>query len=163
VSAAVLGIWLVLPMLNRGHDRSETHAAAAMRAYAAAQSTYHRNDWDGDGKLGYAHPFTLMGKCTDEAARGSIQLVDAAFAAASSPQAPRHGYWFKDMETMAGKPIDWSRDFALCAMPAKYGGARRRTFLVSADGTVWGKDLGKAQYLADFPADPAGEGWRIAD
>ena len=163
VSAVVLGVWLVLPMLGRAHDHSETYAVGSCRAYAGSQTIYHRNDWDHDRRLSYAHPFTLMSTCADGTAGGSIRLLDEAFAAASSPQTPKHGYWFKDMETIGGRPIDWSRDFALCAMPAKYGGARRRTFLVSTAGTVWGKDLGKSGFVADFPADPAREGWRIAE
>ena len=160
---AAIAIPSLLAARSASRVSSETAAVGSCRAYAGSQTIYHRNDWDHDGRLSYAHPFTLMSTCVDGTAGGSIRLLDEAFAAASSPKTPKHGYWFKDMETLGGRPIDWSNDFALCAMPAKYGGARRRTFLVSTAGTVWGKDLGKSGFVADFPADPAAAGWKPAD
>jgi hypothetical protein len=44
-------------------------------------------------------------------------------------------------------------------MPLKYGGRSKRTFIVSTDGVVWHKDLGRSEFVTDFPADPAAEGW----
>ena len=166
VSAAALGIWLVGPMMQRRHDRSELYAVGACRAYAETQSAYRRNDWDMDGTLAYAHPYMELSKHQkDMDAMISITGFEdwASRAILSIEGVSERGYLLQDMQTLAGKPIDWTTDFALCATPAKYGGARRRTFIVSTDGTVWGKDLNKSEFVSDFPADPAAAGWHIAE
>ena len=143
----------------------ETNAVGSCRAYCEAQTMYHRNDFDGDGKLAYAHPYTEVLKQAD---MGSpICLIDGAFASDAvlpSPESvPRSGYLFQDMQTLGGKPIDWISDFALCATPARYGKTGYRTFIIKTDGTTWGRDLGRSQFVSDFPADPAAAGWRIAE
>jgi hypothetical protein len=139
----------------------ETNAIGSCRTYANAQVMYHKNDWDGHG-IAYARPFTeLWAPLESYGAR--IQLIDAAFRFATTPSSPKHGYWFKDMETISGRPIDWTKDFALCAMPATYGKTGRRTLIVSTDGTVWAKDRGRSEFVADFPADPLKEGWRLVE
>jgi hypothetical protein len=103
-----------------------------------------------------------------------LKQRDGAFAKNIAGGGSEGGYCFADMETIAGKPIDWRRDFALCAVPATYGRTGSRTFVVKTDGRVWARDLGADLYLleapllanrdrphfvADFPADPEAEGW----
>ena len=159
VIAAALVIWL-----GRARRRSlETNAVGSCRAYAEAQIMFHRGDWDNDGELEYATPYTLLNTCTDGIGN-PIGCVDSAFATAQGPDgAPKHGYLFQDMETISGKPIDWKNDYALCATPARYGKSGYRTFIVSTDGTVWGKDLGKSRFIKDYPAKPQTQGWVIAE
>jgi hypothetical protein len=141
-----------------------------MRAYCSAQSMYVRNDWEalnpGPGTVGvleYARPFTWLNTQLDGTGV-PIQLIDTAFANAYGVNgAPKHGYVFKDMETIAGEKIDWCKDFALCGTPSAYGRTGYQTFIVSTDGTVWALDLGGSCFIADFPANPAAMGWQVAE
>ena len=71
--------------------------------------------------------------------------------------------FFEDMTTIGGRPIDWEKDFALCATPAVYGQVGYRTFIVMTNGTIFGKDLGGSEFVDDYPADPCAEGWIIAE
>jgi type II secretory pathway pseudopilin PulG len=159
-----LGIWGYVDRVKWRRQALETNAMGACRAYATAQAAYHRNDWDGDGKQEYASDLRELCMPKDFDGSGSwCPTIDDAFAAATSPQTPKHGYWFKDMATIGGKPINWATDFALCAMPARYGRTGYHVFIVSTNGTVWGKDLGKSEFVADFPADPVKAGWIIAE
>jgi type II secretory pathway pseudopilin PulG len=141
----------------------ETNAVGSMRTYANAQVMFHKNDWDGDKVLTYAPSFRALNTTLD-ATKAPIQLIDSVFAGANSPATPKHGYYFTDMKTIGGKSIDWKNDFALCASPAIYGRTGYRTFIVSTNGTVFGKDLGAgASPPTDFPADPMAEFWIIAE
>jgi hypothetical protein len=140
---------------------SETRAVGCCRAYASAQSMYKRNDWDADATLEYAVPFSLLN--TEPDGNGNpIQLIDKIFKAAVSPKKPKFGYFFVDMRTIAGTAIDWVNDYALCAIPAKYGGATRNTFIVATNGTVFSRDIG-GRPVFDYPANPGVKGWRIAE
>jgi hypothetical protein len=179
VMSVIFGALLLLPLAAWGAVRAapavldgffshrtggslETNAVGSCRAYATSQVTYKRNDWDQDGKLTYAAPFTVLATQVDGTGT-PIQLIDSAFAQATSPSTPKHGYIYRDMSTIAGQPIDWEKDFALCATPAVYGRTGYRTFIVKTDGTTYGKDLGSAQFVSDFPADPAAAGWIVAE
>jgi Protein of unknown function (DUF2950) len=142
----------------------ETNAIGSCHVYCSAQTRFKRTDWDKDGVLEYSSDFTLLhsqpGNNGDP-----IDIVDVAFAATRGLAGkPKDGYLFLEMKTIAGKPIDWTTEYALCAIPAVYGKASRRTFIVSAVGTVWAKDIGGAAgFVTDFPADPIEDGWHIAD
>ncbi len=134
-----------------------------MQAYAEAQAMYRRLDWDKDGQLEYAADYTRLN--TELDGNGDpIMLIDSAFAGAKGRGgAPKHGYIFREMSTIAGGPVDWEKDFALCGIPAGYGRTGSWTYIVTTDGAVWGQDMGCACFLDDFPADPQGEGWVIAE
>jgi hypothetical protein len=165
ILAVLIGVMLLAAVSSVSAPRRwsfETNAIGSCRAYAEAQIMYKRQDWDGDGKLTYAASFPLL-NTTPDASGSPIQFLDSAFAAATSPAAPKHGYYFGDMRTIAGKPIDWEQDFALCATPAVYGRTGFRTFIIKTDGTTWGKDLGSSGFVDDYPADPSAEGWIIAE
>ncbi len=145
-------------------------ALCCMRAYCSAQSMYHRNDWEalnpGPGTAGvleYARPFTWLNTQLD----GSgvpIQLISTAFAGAEGWNgSPSHGYLFRDMSTIAWEKIDWCKDYALCGTPCVYGQTGYQTFIVTTDGKVWAKDLGYSHFVDNFPANPAAEGWVVAE
>jgi hypothetical protein len=141
----------------------ETNAVGSCRSYCSAQVMYHRNDWDGDGDLEHASPPSLLYDQRDADGQ-AIQLMDQAFALAAVPGGPpKHGYIFQEMQTIAGQPIDWKSDYALCATPAVYGRTGYRTFIVCTNGTTFGKDLGRSAFVSDYPADPAAEGWIVAE
>jgi len=151
------------PMVRRSVS-PESNAAGALRAYCSAQAMFHRNDWDADGKLEYATPYTLLDTQPDGNGQ-PIRLIDAGMTAASGTAgSPRNGYLYRDMKTIAGAPIDWVTEYAFCAIPAQYGRTGRRTFIVTTNGTVYGKDLGsKTAFVDDYPADPQGSGWTLAE
>ncbi len=129
------------------------------REYAEAQIIYRTQDWGKKGRKGYAHPHGLLNTTPDDNGV-PLQFIDSAFANAGSPDHPIQGYYFRDCQTIGGVAIDWDRDFALCALPVTYGQTGRMVYVVKTDGIVWGKDLGKSEFVADFPADPAKSGWQ---
>ena len=165
VSPHVLGVCAVAVAmgisLKDGREAAETNAVVSCRAYAAAQATFRRNDWDGDGVMEYAPDFAELNTVKDGNGE-PIQLIDAAFAAARGPGSPNGGYYFVNMKTIGGAAVDWTNDFALCAVPAVHGKTGRRTFIISTNGTVFGIDNG-GKPVEDYPADPAAAGWVIAE
>jgi hypothetical protein len=151
-------------MMTARRSSFEVNGMCCLRACATAQTMYIKTDWDGNGKKEYAFPFTNL---YQDASCGGKEhkLIDRGFADAAGPAgAPKMGYLFQDCKTIGGKPIDRTKDYALCAKPAVYGRTGCRTFIVSTDGMVWGKDLGSgATFVDDFPADPKAAGWSEAD
>ena len=153
--AALAGVLLSAAYLTAGFvlitwDRrlcTETMAALALERYAAAQADYDR--WHGGepGQRQYATPYTAL--LSDPTSLRSFSQVGKS-------------YVLRDCMSIAGKPIDGKKDFALCATPALYGQPCRRTFIVRTDGVVWAKDLGRVCLIDDFPDDPAGKGWQRA-
>ena len=140
-------------------DSNEVEAVASCRAYAAAQNTFVLRQ----GHAEHAHPYFDLNGGKDAAGQ-PLLLIETRFAAAGGPDGlPYCGYLFADMDTVAGKPVDWAREFALCAAPAEYGASGMRVFVVSASGTVWGRDLGKSMFVTDFPANPGAEGWELVE
>lgn len=122
---AVLGVRFAAAALESqlsvSHGSIETNAVGTCRTYGMAQTIYKRYDWDGDGKLAYAPQPALLHSTLD-ASGESIDLMDVAFAAAATvPEVPEYGYIYREMNTIAGEPIDWEKDFALCATPVIYG------------------------------------------
>ena len=138
-------------------------AVGSCRAYAASQTMFHRNDWDGDKVMEYAADFTKL-HSTKDGAGNAIQLLDKAFAAAKGPKGPpKHGYVFYNMKTIGGKKINWVDDYALCAVPAVYGRTGYLTLIINTNGTVFGKDTGGNKPVFDYPNNPAAAGWTIAE
>jgi hypothetical protein len=141
---------------------NEAKAAAALRAYASAQNMFKRNDWDADGTLEYAVPYSLLHSSMD-LNKKPIKLISAKFSNAMGAAGTAYnGYLFKDLTKIGGTKISWVTDYGLCATPAKYGPGSKLTFIISTSGTVYFKDLGKAKFVDDYPANPAGAGWKIA-
>lgn len=139
----------------------ETNVVGSCRAYCSAQTMFKRNDWDGNGVLEYAPNFGML-YTTPDGNGDAINLIDKRMKNATSPKTAKHGYFFVDMKTIAGKAIDWVNDYGICAVPASYGKTGRRTFIVCTNGTVFGKDTG-GQPVFDYPANPPGAGWVIAE
>ncbi|HOX08275.1 MAG TPA: DUF2950 family protein [Planctomycetota bacterium] len=169
---AIIAAIAIPSLLAARRSSQETVGVASCRAYSMAQVMYKKNDWDGDKVLSYAAPNAnkLSGPsfyvlyATPDPGGTPVGLLDGVMANASSPLAAKQGYYFTDMKTVGGQPINWVNDYALCASPAIYGRTGYRTFIVSTDGTVYGKDLGAgAPPPTDYPANPMAEGWIIAE
>jgi len=148
----------------------ETAAIAAMRGYAGAQNIFHRTDYDGDGVLEYCAPsnaqhpdFTWLNKTVVDT--WPIELIDSAFAAATSSKTPKYGYWYVDIPLDAdGKPYDAKTGYALCALPARYNRTGLNTFIVDARGTIFQKDMAGNKPVTQFPdvSDPE-SGWIVCE
>ena len=148
----VAGIFCWLAVTRRPAERPEVGAVQAMRRYAEAQNAYHKTDWNGDGKYTYAKTLKEL---------SDARLIPEEMAAASGPNGkPYNGYLYLELKTVGGVPINWVDDFALCAIPAKYGKDGYRTFVVATHETIFGFDQGpKTDFVRDHPQNPTAAGW----
>jgi len=134
---------------------NEMRAVNTLMCYSLAQQNRHL----GTGEA-FRNDYRQFFAGTSRPYLGLDPEREKAWIAARGPDGePEFGYRFLECARVGGKPINWAKDFALCATPANYGETGRRTFVVRADGVVWAKDLGRAEFVEDFPADPGAEGW----
>jgi prepilin-type N-terminal cleavage/methylation domain-containing protein len=174
---AIIAAIAIPSLLAARRSSLETNAVGSCRAYCEAQTMYHRNDFTafnaGHGVLGvleYAidpgasnQGFTWLNTDLDGGGN-AIQLIDGAFSAAIVATAPKHGYWFQDIQTIGGTAVNPATDLGLSALPATYGRTGYRTFIVMTNGTTFGQDQGPAGVqIIDYPADPILAGWIIAE
>lgn len=137
--------------------RNELATIEAVRAYHDAQMDYAEIDRNGDGILEYAQKFISSDGQFDglywpeeadveESPLGPL-FGDAAIGedwhgyhyrilTAQGPSAPGGAY-----DYMIGKHM--TRGFAVIAWPTKYGETGVMSFMISHDGEVFQKDLGK--------------------
>ena len=144
-------------MRVRRIGRNELAALESARAYHDAQLEYAETDRDGDGVLEYARKFMSTDGLHDglfwsEDDSGEISPLGPLFGDAT-PKGEWHGYRFRILEAqgpsapggaysyLLGK--DMSRGFALVAWPADYGESGVMSFMISQDGDVFEKDMGK--------------------
>lgn len=137
--------------------RNELAVMQTVRAYHDAQMDYAEADHDGDGVLEYAQKFMssdgqydglywpdepgveesplgpLFG---DELPDGEWQGYHYRILDAQGPSAPGGAYDYRLGANM-------SRGFALIAWPARYGDSGVMSFMISHDGEVFEKDMGK--------------------
>ena len=162
---AIIAAIAIPSLLAARRNSLETNAVGSCRACASAQTMFHRNDWDADGVLSYAADYSVLYSQLD-GNNNPIALIDAAFAAAKASGAatPKHGYIFDDMTSVDGTAMDPVDDYGLCGLPSTYGRTGYRTFIVSTNGTVFGRDQGSAgAIVTDYPADPTTSSWIIAE
>jgi len=142
--------------------RNELAAVQSVRAYHDAQTEYAEVDRDGDGVLEYAQKvLSTDGKhdglywADDDS--GEISPLGPLFGDVQ-PGADWHGYHFRILDgqgpSAPGGAYSYrigdnmSRGFALIAWPAKYGDSGVMTFMISQEGQVFQKDLGKGTEAA---------------
>jgi type II secretory pathway pseudopilin PulG len=161
---AVIAAIAIPSLLAARRSSLETNSVGSCRTYSSSQTMYKRNDWDGDGKMEYATPYTKLSSQVDTDGI-SIQLIDSAFAAAAGANgSPKHGYIYQDMTSINGNKIDWEIDYGLSGIPAIYGRTGYRTFIISTNGTVFGQDQGSGgSFVQDYPLEPTASGWNIAE
>ena len=140
---------MVIP--NCVHPRSASNVSAAVgvcKTFAAAEDTFKRVDYDGNGVLEYAKSFKeLYGN-------GLINLVDKKTVEAEwGPNpTPRNGYLFKVLKSQGpGAPGGSKRyvdargmmtgGYALLAFPAEYE-TGYCCFIISSTAGLYQKDLG---------------------
>jgi len=148
---------------------NEFSAIASLKTYCSAQSIFHRTDYDGDGALEYCGPsnpeatsFTHLSTTVVDGER--LHFIDAAMAAATSPETPKAGYYFVDIAAGSdGKAYDATRQHGLCAVPAAYGALGRNTFVVDDSGIVYQKDTG-GRPVTEFPeVEGIDSGWSVCE
>lgn len=174
-----------LEILARRIGRNEVAAVQVCMAYVDAQNEYAQDHPTAKGIGEYAQQFASNdglqnGLCWktragEKPSPMGPEIADACFVVGSSsnqlenknPQ-PYHGYFYKILTKQgshaSGEAYDYIVDgrmlggFALVAYPAVYGSTGIMTFIVSKDGVVYQKNLGKdtlknAEAMASFDPD----------
>jgi len=172
-------------LINRRIGGNERSAIYVLNAYIDAQRAYAARDRDGDGVLQYAQKLASTAGKHD----GLYWPADAAKGEEASPFGPLiaesadylkgrvagdpyRGYHFRIL-TRQGKSAPGGAysyvingrmiaGFALVAYPAEYGKGGVMTFIVSHNGKVYEKDLGRnsAQIGAKMTTFDPGAGWK---
>jgi hypothetical protein len=176
-------------VLARRIGRNELTAIRVAAAYVAAQRRYASSGHDGNRPGLYARTFRsdpgkqngLYWVAAPGAPRSplgellSTAAVERGAAAPARSASPFYGYHFRILTAQGkaapGGAMDYlvggemSRGFALIAWPAQYDVTGIMTFVVSSDGIVYQRDLGRdtvalARRITRY--DP-GESWSAVD
>ncbi|MDP3540776.1 MAG: DUF2950 domain-containing protein [Azonexus sp.] len=150
-------------IINRRVGQNELSAIQTLQATVDAQREYATADLDSNGFNDYARHFiSSEGKkdglfwpvsANEPPSPFGPLVAEAKRMGYGKKQAPYHGYFFR-MLTEQGKSAPGGAysymangkmigGFAAVAYPAKYGSSGVMTFIVSHDGTVYEKNLGK--------------------
>ena len=153
-------------IVNRRIGGNERNAIYVLRAYIDAQRAYAARDRDGDGVLQYAQKLasapgkhdglywpTDAAKGDEASPFGPLIAESAAYLKGHAAGDPYRGYNFRIL-TRQGKNAPGGAynyvingrmiaGFAMVAYPAEWGRSGVMTFIVSHNGKVYEKDLGK--------------------
>ena len=172
-------------LLNRRIGGNERNAIYVLRAYIDAQRQYASRDRDGDGVLQYAQKLmSSPGKqnglyWSADAAKGEeaspfgpLIAESSAFLQGHKKSDPYRGYHFRIL-TRQGKGAPGGAysyvingrmiaGFAMVAYPDAYGESGVMTFIVSHNGKIYQKDLGKNSESigAKMSSFDPGTGWK---
>ena len=172
-------------IVNRRIGGNELHAIYVLRAYIGAQREYATRDRDGDGVLQYAQKLASTkgkhdglywpadaAKDEEPSPFGPLVAESAAYVKGHVEGEPYRGYDFKIL-TRQGKNAPGGAynyvingrmiaGFAMVAYPAEYGNTGVMTFIVSHNGKVYQKDLGKESTAigAKMSTFDPGAGWK---
>jgi hypothetical protein len=172
-------------LVNRRIGANERSAIYVLRAYLDAQKDYATKDRDGDGVLQYAQKLgSTAGKHDGlywpaDAAKGEEESPFGPLVAESAPYLKGHkagdayrGYHFRILTTQGKNAKGGAYNyvingrmiagFAMVAYPAQYGQSGVMTFIVSHNGKVFEKNLGKTsgEIGAKMTAFDPGPGWK---
>lgn len=174
-------------LVDRRIGRNELDTIETLRAIVDAQQEYARTAGRDGIFRAYARRFASSPGRHDglywETAAGAPPSPLGAFVAAASAEgyrvrqegeAPRpiNGYLFRMLEAQGpaapGGAMSYVVDgrmiggFAVIAWPAVYGASGIQTFMVSHDGLVWQRDLGRdtARIAERITAFDPGRGWQ---
>ena len=172
-------------IINRRVGGNERNAIHVLRAYIDAQRAYAARDRDGDGVLQYAQKLASTPGKQDglywpaDAAKGEEASPFGPLIAESAAYLEGHkagdayrGYHFRILTRQGGTAPGGAYNFvingrmiagfAMVAYPADYGRSGVMTFVVSHNGKVYEKDLGRNSAVAGTRMttfDP-GAGWK---
>jgi hypothetical protein len=172
-------------LVDRRIGRNELDVIDTLRAIADAQAEYAAGPGRQGGLRAYAQRFfaspgqrdgLYWPTAGDEAQSPLGPLLAAASAGGyargqgDTPQ-PYHGYYFRILTRQGpaapGGAMDWVVNgrmiggFAVLAWPASHGSTGWKSFMISHDGVVWERDLGRdtARAAAGITAFDPGPGW----
>jgi hypothetical protein len=173
-------------LANRRIGGNERNAIYVLRAYVNAQREFAARDRDGDGVLQYAQKVrSAPGKqdglyWSADAAKGEEASPFGPLVAEGAPylkgQAagdPYRGYYFRILTRQGASAPGGAYSyvingrmiagFAMVAYPAEYGESGVMTFVVSHNGKVYEKDLGKDSTAigAKMTTFDPGAGWKV--
>jgi hypothetical protein len=172
-------------IVNRRIGSNELNAIYVLRAYIDAQRAYATQDRDGDKVLQYAQKLASApgkhdglywpadaAKGDEESPFGPLIAESAAYLKGHATGDPYRGYHFRIL-TRQGKNAPGGAynyvingrmiaGFAMVAYPAEYGRTGVMTFIVSHNGKVYQKDLGKdsAAIGTKMSTFDPGTGWK---
>jgi Protein of unknown function (DUF2950) len=172
-------------LINRRIGANERNAIVVLNAYLDAQKEYASKDRNGDGVLQYAQKLASTSAKQDglywpaDASKGEEPSPFGPLVAEASEYLKGHktgdpyrGYYFKIL-TQQGKNARGGAysyiingrmiaGFAMVAYPAQYGQSGVMTFIVSHNGRIFEKNLGKnsAELGAKMTAFDPGAGWK---
>jgi hypothetical protein len=172
-------------LVNRRIGANERSAIKVLRAYLDAQKDYAARDRNGDGVLQYAQRLGSTpgkhdglywpadtAKGEEASPFGPLVAESAAYLKGHKAGDAYRGYHFQVL-TRQGKSARGGAysyvingrmiaGFAMVAYPAQYGESGVMTFIVSHNGKVFEKDLGKnsAAIGAKLTAFDPGAGWK---
>jgi hypothetical protein len=171
-------------VLVRRIGRNELAAMQVCLAIADAEHEYAAFDWDRNGVLEYAPKFMSTpgkrdGLYWESASGGALSPlgpfvaaagIDSGVSRVAQSRAPYHGYFYRILKRQGknakggaypyvvhGKMIG---GFAVVAYPARYGYTGVKSFIISHDGELYEKDLGRntqavAEKIQEFDPDPS--------
>jgi hypothetical protein len=172
-------------IVNRRIGANERNAIFALRAYLDAQKEYASRDRNGDGVLQYAQRIGSTpgkhdglywpadsSKGEEMSPFGPLIAESAAYLKGHKAGDPYRGYYFRIL-TRQGKSAPGGAysyvingrmiaGFAMVAYPAQYGESGVMTFIVSHNGKIFEKNLGKstAEVASKMTAFDPGAGWK---
>ncbi len=172
-------------IVNRRIGGNERNAIYVLNAYIDAQRAYATRDRDGDGVLQYAQKIASTkgkhdglywpsdtAKDEEPSPFGPLIAESAAYFKGHAEGDPYRGYYFRVL-TRQGKSAPGGAynyvinghmiaGFAMVAYPAEYGRTGVMTFIVSHNGKVYQKDLGKDSTAigAKMSTFDPGAGWK---
>ncbi len=173
-------------VVNRRIGANERNALYVLRAYIDAQRAYATSDRDDDGVLQYAQKLASTpgkhdglywradtAKGEEESPFGPLIAESSAYLKGHVAGDPYRGYDFRIL-TRQGKNAPGGAysyvingrmiaGFAMVAFPADYGKSGVMTFIVSHNGKVYERDLGKdsANVGAKMTTFDPGPGWNV--
>ena len=185
------GVWRfateegVEELINRRIGRNENSAIEVLQAYLDAQGQYASIDRDGDGVRQFAQKLASTAGKLDglywpaDAAKGEEESPFGPLIAASAAYLKGHkegdayrGYHFRILtrqgKSAAGGAYNYVINgrmiagFAMVAYPAEYGETGVMSFIVSHNGKIFQKDLGKnsTKIGAAMTSFDPGTGWK---
>lgn len=172
-------------LINRRVGGNERNAIHVLRAYIDAQREFASRDRDGDGVLQYAQKLAStpgkqdglywpanVAKGEEASPFGPLIAESAGYLKGHTEGDPYRGYHFRIL-TRQGKDAPGGAynyvingrmiaGFAMVAYPAEYGNSGVMTFIVSHNGKVYEKDLGKnsAAIGTKMSTFDPGAGWK---